>query len=808
MSHLSGGILMEFMHKRVKRFSGLLAVLLLVAACDSPEEKAQNFIENGQKLYKEEAYVKAVIEFKNALQIDKKLMDAWYGLALAEEKRGKWDQVAGALKHTLDINPEHYEANLKLGKLLILGGQAENALEYSNKAIELQPEEAAANALQGIVLFKIKDVDGALKYAEKALKLDPSNTDAILMLAAHSVHSGDGAKGLAYLDRAIDADKDNLGLKLIKIQALATLERSDESEALFIEIMKRDPGNAEIANAFTRFYLSQNEVIKAEKVLRDLAATRKGDVETNSRLVRFLNEAYGSKKAIEELEKLIAANDNNFDYKMVLVNLLSGGGNADEAIEVLNGILSSETDDAKLVSTKLRLAEVFTTKNEWEKSKELFEPILAEDALEGRALLLRAAYRLSKDNQDGAIEDLRTVLRDNPNSIRALFMLGNVHSKKGSYELANDRFNLAFRASEFSPQMGLIYARFLLARKSPQRAEDALLKVIQKGRANLQVLDALANLRLQNGDWTGAQEIVEMMRRAGTDEKKTLKLQGHIYEGQKRFDQSIQSFESAYSKSPLQLQPMVDLVRTYIRSGKIDEAHSFIDSVLVANKDSYFGNLLKARLYAMEDKATEAEESFKKAISIDPKNLSGYRTFASFFIDARDFPQALDTIKAGLDVNNEDIALVLMKANVQEMQKDFDEAIKSYEQILEAQPENLIAKNNLANLLLMRKDDQNAISRAYELAKTFEGTNIPAFKDTLGMAYLEKGETENAKGVFEELTEQYPLVSMFQYHLGLVYNAAGNKIDAKTALEKALEKADQDPFLDKQEIENLLKTIQ
>ncbi len=796
---------MTFTYKKTKLIAAMLSVFLLVTACDSPEQKAQNFIENGQKLYKEGSYTKSAIEFKNALQIDKKLLDAWYGLALAEEKNGKWKQVAGSLKNTLDLDPNHFEANLKLGKLLMLAGKPDVALEYSNKVIELNTEHAGANSLQATVLFKMKDVDGALKYANKALSLDPVNMEAILLLAAHAIRNEEGEKSLAYLDQAITAHKDSLGLKLIKIQALESLGRGDESEVLFKELLTSDPKNIDISNAFTTFYLNQNKLKEAEQVLRDLAEARGNDEIANLRVVAFLNETHGSEKAIAELENLIATKMDNFTYKLSLVDLLSSGGMNDKAVEVLDTILKAEKDEKRIESAKLRLAEVYTADGQVEKSKEIYEPILSADGLNERGLLLRAAYQISNNELDAAIGDLRSVLRGNPESIRALYMLGNVYTRTDAFELANDRYNLAFKASDFSPSIGLMYAQFHMDRKKPQRAEDTLVKVVQKGRATLQVLEGLANIRLQTGDWMGAQEVVEMMRQAGTDEQKTLKFQGHIYAGLKRFDESIKTFETAYNKSPLESQPMVDLVRSYVQSGKMEDAHRFIDSVLVANQESFYGNLLKARLFTIEDKRPEAVDSYEKAINSDPKNMIGYRTFASFHMADKNFDGATAILDRGLAVENESVILTLMKAGILEMQQKTDEAISAYEQILASQPENLIAKNNLANLLLMAKGDQQRITRAYELAKTFEDSKVPVFRDTLGLAYLEKGETEKAKVLFEELAGKFPDAAVFKYHLGITYKTIGDVEGAKKVLNDALEKADSDPSVRKSDIEAFLK---
>ena len=62
----------------------LVFAVFLVAGCSSPEEKAQRYYERGMELLSKQDYVKAGIEFKNAVQNKKDLVGAWRGLLEVE----------------------------------------------------------------------------------------------------------------------------------------------------------------------------------------------------------------------------------------------------------------------------------------------------------------------------------------------------------------------------------------------------------------------------------------------------------------------------------------------------------------------------------------------------------------------------------------------------------------------------------------------------------------------------------------------------------------------------------------------------
>ena len=77
----------------------LLAVAALnLTACGSPEDRANSHYERGKQFLAQNDYVKAGIEFKNALQLKRDLVGAWHGLAQIEERNQNWERLAAILR--------------------------------------------------------------------------------------------------------------------------------------------------------------------------------------------------------------------------------------------------------------------------------------------------------------------------------------------------------------------------------------------------------------------------------------------------------------------------------------------------------------------------------------------------------------------------------------------------------------------------------------------------------------------------------------------------------------------------------------
>ena len=77
----------------------------MVAGCGSPEQRAQNYYERGKQLLAQQDYVKAGIEFKNALQSKKNMVEAWRGLAEIELHNRNFQGAVPILRNIVELDP-------------------------------------------------------------------------------------------------------------------------------------------------------------------------------------------------------------------------------------------------------------------------------------------------------------------------------------------------------------------------------------------------------------------------------------------------------------------------------------------------------------------------------------------------------------------------------------------------------------------------------------------------------------------------------------------------------------------------------
>ncbi|MGH9830678.1 MAG: tetratricopeptide repeat protein, partial [Blastocatellia bacterium] len=89
-------------------------VSLFLASCSrDPQGAKLRYVEKGQAYMKKGQYSSAAIEYRNALKIDPKFVDAYYDLARADLAEHSWNDAFAALQQAIQLNPNLVNARLK-----------------------------------------------------------------------------------------------------------------------------------------------------------------------------------------------------------------------------------------------------------------------------------------------------------------------------------------------------------------------------------------------------------------------------------------------------------------------------------------------------------------------------------------------------------------------------------------------------------------------------------------------------------------------------------------------------------------------
>jgi tetratricopeptide (TPR) repeat protein len=770
-----------------------LALLLLIAfqfsGCGSSADRAQSYYEHGTKLLAEHNYGWAAIEFKNAIKLKKDLVPAWRGLAQVEELNHNWQGLVPILRTIVELDPKDVGTTLKLARLMLLSGAADEALKLVNGLDEGDNGNANVLALKAAIFYKLKDSSGAVREAQAALKIDPGNVDAMMVLAADRLANGDAKGALHILDSDPVQHEKDLGVQLFKIKIFEQLGDLPEVESLLRKLSELYPQEIAFRKQLIKFYIDQHRQDDAEKEVRAIAAADPKNSGAGLDLIRFLYAVRGPVPARQELVARINAGGEVFPYQMALAEFDFAQGNVTDSFKLLETLASNASSPEHALTAKIKLAEMKFDRKNIDTAEALVSDILRGDSRNISALKLRASIRMDRGQLEPAISDLREALNDQSRSTELMLLLATAYERSGSIALAEKQFADATRASDFDAGVGLSYVAFLRRRGSIERAEDVLTELSSRQPKNVGILSALAEVKLTRQDWAGAQEIGESIRHMGDSSGIADQILGAALSGRHKNDESIAAFQNAVAAAPSAVQPMVSLVRALVHANQTDRAVSFLESVLKTNPANAEAHVLLGSIRLANNAPDQAMKSFMTAIEKQPKDMIGYRALADLYLRQKNNDAALKVIRSGLKEQPDSIILHLALAGILEQNGDYSAAISEYEYMLIQQPGSMIAANNLASMLSDHRTDKASLERAESLAASLRKSQVPQFKDTLGWVSYRRGDFKAAVPLLEEAAAALPNLASVHYHLGMGYVAMGQDGKASEEFTAALAKA-------------------
>jgi len=772
----------------------LIAGAFLFTACSSREERAQAYYESGMSYLKNNDYAKARLEIRNALQLKGDLVDGWRALAKIDDHDRNLQGLAEDLRRVTELDAKDVTARAQLGRLYLISGALSEALKITNAAQEIDGNNAGVLALKAAILFRLKDTNGAAREANNALRIEPGNTDAIVILAAEQFSGGNSDEALKTLDTVTEAHKNDLGVILLKINIFNRKGDFGQVETLMRRLVDLHPTEQAFRTQLIRFYVAQKRPQDAENELRATIAKNPDDQNTQLELVNLLAQLKGLPAARAELLARISAGGKIFPYELALAKLDFAQGKLNESTKLLEEVIKSASpEDA--ITARVALAQMYMSRNNVSAAEPIIAEILNADSRNTEALRLRAGIRVNRGQFDDSIADLRRALNDQPRSPALLASLALAYERSGSIELADKAFFDATKASNFAPTFGLNYVAFLERRSLPEQAENILVQLAARNPNNVQVLSALAKIKLARQDWVGAHQAADAIR--SSNEKNTVADQIHAaaFSGQQKFGDSLTILRDAYDSNPNAVQPLASLVDVYLKANQADNAQAFLQDVLKANPQNAEALALMGTVQLVKNNPQAAEKNFQAAIAAQPNGDIGYKALADLYVRQNKIDEALKTLRAGLEKQPRNFQLRLSLAGVLEIKRDYEAAIAEYESILKDQPGSMIVANNLASLLSDHRSDKASLERAKSMALLLKNSQVPQFKDTLGWVTYQSGDFATAASLLEEAAAKMPQAALVRYHLGMAYMATGQDEKAAEEFKKAKELAPHDTDL-------------
>lgn len=799
---------MVFSLRRLRRFSalfGAIALTISLAGCRSDDEKVQGFMTRATEYSEAGQYNEAIIEFKNALQIDPNIAGAHEGLAKAYLQSNQIMEGFWELSETVRLDPDNIDARLTYATLSLAAKRNEDALEQAEAVIALDPENAPAHLLLGQIYLNLGRLDEVAAPLERAIELQPDDASYRAVLASY----------YSSYDRPEDAEKQLLeGVRRDPRPLLWTMlgrlyfdqSRFDESQAAFQNALtlateeaaaagSEQTEPADLAQAYQNlasFHFQRDDADAGVAILEEGIEKSRNRGELIGLLARYYRSQGDDEKATELIEKSTEIDPTDPDPFLTVSNLRGQAGNLEGALAAAEQAIAADPTYAK---ARLRKAELLIDMGarsddqaKVDEGRAIVDEVLAGDPTNPDGLFVLAKVEIAAKNLDAGLTALRSAIDARPNWPQAHFVLGSALLLSDDAQRA--RAELA-RAVELDP--GLLDARRLLAQVHAQLGEHEY--AIEQGNRYLEVRPTddrtritVAQSMVRLGKLDEAIELIEVI----PEDRQTVDVLfalGRLQAAKGDAPAARATMLKADALRPHNakiLSVLLDLDRS---EGKIGNSVKRVNDAVAANPEDAELWELKGLVAMSTGDITAAEKAFEKSIELDPGSLSSYQQLARIYAGTGRTKETITLYEQAVETQPDNAGANHFLGVLYEMNGQTEKAKRQYELALAADDSLGESKNNLAYLMAESGTD---LDRALKLAQEAKASMPDSANaaDTLGWVLYKRGVASAAVGYLREAVQvanpEDPAIGEIRTHLSLAYEATGEIDKAIASLEAAL----------------------
>lgn len=774
-----------------------IAAMLLLAACESPEEREAAYLKSGKELYESGELSKAAIEFRNALKINPTGVEAKYFTALIFERKGNVPRAISTFQEVALQDPNNREVQLKLGQYALMNSDAAQASDRADKLIALDSNQPDGHTMKGAALLMMGKLPEAEAAARMALALKPHDEDATIVLASQRARQKKFDEAEAIVKEALEADPKSVQLLGFKLKLLADQNRKTEMEQVLRQLIELDPTNPGHVVLLASELTATGRLPEARNEFRRAIAVNKDSQLLLAAYADFLEKQVGTNEAIDEAKQLAGQYKGNALYSFLMARLYIKANRLDEADALLKQLVEELERSSDKLDAQVELARITLLRGDQQGALDQLATILKADSKNQSALTLRAGIRLKDGRFDESIADARAILSDSPTSTAALAILAKAYTATREEELAIGALRNLARVMPTNVDVHKQLAGLLVMR-APDEALKSLDAAIALSPDDAELKAQKAQVLIYTKRWDQGEVIGQDL----AANKATAAL-GHQILGEAAL--ARQDFPAAITE----LQTAIDRGRSFSIVGpKLMEAYRLSSEPVTAARTGAEGpdpaeQLLLDRL-AKDPKDADAlallseqrenrgdldsaKDLLRQAIEAKPGERNPYLNLARILKNEGKLKEAADTLQLASARFPDDSLVQESLAIGYELMQDHDAAKLAYENVLAKWPNDIVAANNLAMLIAdVWPTDKALLDRARVLVEEFRNSNNPALIDTLGWVQVRLGNIDDAAIILKKAVSLQPDNQQAQYHYATAMSLKGLNDLARDAIGKAL----------------------
>jgi len=724
-----------------------------------------------------------------------------YRLWAQEEKLQQW------LKELQEKFPDDIQIKRRLLAQPTVLTDAQRAQELVDEIKTLEGEAGwqwrLEQARVWIVSGDFNDVYAeTTRLLRENLLSNPDDQTSRLLLAAAHEKAGRQEQALSVYREALSRSPDNV---LIIAQTAAALQRAgtregaQEAQRILDDAARRDlkhPDLDALESYGQRFEAQDHwragELDLASGIFQQLVNKDPNDVSAGLQLALLLMQQEKFEEAKVLLREIESKAPESGAVTTAKVRLEVLRGNHEEAIR-----LCSETIDRfGTASAYLLRAQTYVALQANDEATADFNRAIEMDPNSLGLWVERAAFFRSLGRTDEALADIQQALSRAPESLPIQKLAMEMYFTSQSPQLREEARSMLDGALQAHPDdiaLQMLKIRLLLSERTKaavQQAESMLREVTNAQPTLAEAWHLLGNLELQRGQ-AGRALDTAVRGLAHSEQDRQLLLLKAEAEAARSPALAVPTLRQLADSNPNDVTVEMRLAYCLYRSGKKSEGRALLDERMRAEPNNPAPLITTAQLLAIDKDWAQLRERVTQWLEKNPEDVNTRMNVAGLLVArAAGAPEAVTIAEAllseVLERSPESMAALGLLAVLKQTTGQEEESVALNRKILEIDPNNVVAANNLAWILCEEKQQyQEALAladRGLQIAPDYVD-----LIDTRGVIHYRLGAADGAhyeKAVadFQRCLELYlpnaPSLAATRFHLARAYEKTGRTTEA------------------------------
>ena len=753
--------------------------------------------------------------------------------ALAAEQPDRADEL---LKQAASKDPGSLEVTLARATMMIADENFTGALGVVDKALKLAPENDRAWRLKAQALLRLERLEEARDALDKSIELsrvafadrvaralinlrfedyEAARADAAVLLELYPSHpAANYVQGLLdYHDKNYLAAIKTLSLAEpiaqqypliyyylgVAYQFEQDIDRSANFAKQFVALSP-DSGPGWKLRAIT--LIQAGDAAQAHAVLRPLVAAAPNDKEALNIMANALlldDQAYAGLVIYTRIRRLDP--DWSFVPLRREAKLVTGGsgevGGGAPGIDASGDANFPQTDILKIMEHLERkdfpaaieaaksyqfrhveslspyhvLGKIYLAAGQPENAREAFEKALKREPGDPFSRLNLAQLALQSDNPAASREHYQAILEHEPDHLGALMQLAALEARENNQKDVQKWLEQAIKAhpEALVPRLGL--ARYYLATGRPGSVSALFSQVDPQQRKSPGVMEVYGLALVAQERFSDAIAEFEQLVAAAPDSAKSHYLLAAAVSGAGDTERSRAELNEALRLDEKHVPSLLSLAKIAGAEGDKDALQGYLERLVELAPDSLDVIRLQASVARMNGDDDAAADHAKRAFTLAPSSQTAIDLAYLQWSAGRE-TEARAQLETWIAQNPGDIAVRMALANRLQEESDIPAAVAQYRAILEIQPGNPVALNNLA-WSLKDTDPKRAleyIKRAVSVAP--ENASI---LDTYAVIQHVNGDNKGARSSVQKALAGDPGQPSIKYHAAMIHAALGER---------------------------------